>query len=202
MNLKSLLSKIQDPDRTWGEKLQILVRLIQQKNFRILKRLRIIIEPKTKTPRFVGWGMTSTHALPWDLKSSTDIIGLKFLEAENNLLKRLSNGEFVTPSENVLRDMSGYRWRHYFLYWSATLATRFTKSSSCNFVEAGVWEGMTVYFAASALKEETGLQRLPTLSIRCLGLDEIRVLNHKRVRSNRKLFISLFRPDQSQLEGI
>jgi hypothetical protein len=26
-------------------------------------------------------------------------------------------------------------------------------------VEAGVWEGMTVYFAASALKEETGVNR-------------------------------------------
>ena len=157
MNLKSLLSQIWDPDRTWGNKLQILVRLIQRKNFRIFKRLRIIPDPEV--PRFVGWGMTSKHALPWDPRSSTDITGLKFLEAENNLLKRLSNGEFVTPSENAFKNMSGWRWRHYFLYWSATLATRFTKSSSCNFVEAGVWEGMTVYFAASALKEETGVNR-------------------------------------------
>ena len=114
---------------------------------------------KPNPPSFVGWGMTSTHALPWDILSSTDKIGLRFLEAEDRLLKRLSNGEFVTPSENAFQRMSGWRWRHYFLYWSATLATRFTKSSQCNFLEAGVWEGMTVYFAASALKEETGVTR-------------------------------------------
>jgi hypothetical protein len=29
---------------------------------------------KPNTPSFVGWGMTSTHALPWDIESSTDKI--------------------------------------------------------------------------------------------------------------------------------
>ena len=151
VKLRLVISRISNPDRTPQDKFFTLLRIVQ-KTVKKSKQLRIMFKPKA--PRFVGWGMTSTHALPWDLKNSTDITGIKFLEAENILKYRLSNGEFVTPSENTFQNMSGWRWRHYFLYWSATLATRFTKSSSCNFVEAGVWEGMTVYFAASALKEE------------------------------------------------
>jgi hypothetical protein len=104
INLKLLVFKIWDQDRTWGAKWEILTSLIRRK-FKNLKRLRIMKKPNT--PRFVGWGMTSTHALPWDILSSTDKIGLKFLEAEDRLLKRLSNGEFVTPSENAFQRMSG-----------------------------------------------------------------------------------------------
>ncbi len=126
LKFKVILSKILNPNQTWSFKFKILASIIR-KNFKISKQIRIMRKPEA--PSFVGWGMTTRHASPWDLKSSSDITGLNFLETENSLLKLLRNGEFVTPSENSFKNMSGWRWRHYFLYWSASLATRFTKYS-------------------------------------------------------------------------
>ena len=117
---------------------------------------------KPKTPRFTGWGMTSKHALPWDIKNSTDAIGLKFSDVENNLKMLVRDGEFVLTQfrkkSAYIEDPSTYlsylSWRHYLVYWSATLATRFTKTSSYNFVEAGTCDGLTIKFAISALENE------------------------------------------------
>ena len=120
---------------------------------------------KPKTPRFTGWGMTSKHALPWDIKNSTDEIGLKFSDVENKLKKLVRDGEFVlTQFQNdgsyllnpsiALESLS---WRQDIIYWSATLAVRFNKSSSYNFVETGTCDGLTIKFAISALNNEIDL---------------------------------------------
>lgn len=157
MKLKVLLSKIWNSDRTWRNKLLTLASLIQLK-FKKLKRLRIMFKPKA--PRFVGWGMTSVHALPWDVKNSTDLTGLQFLQVDLDFLNRINLGEIYlgfgdNKEVNFSNLLNGLRWRHYIVYWSAKLATRNTNSSrSCNFVESGVWYGMSANYAISALENE------------------------------------------------
>lgn len=159
---KELISALRNPNRKSLEKLQTLVSILQRK-IKTFKRIRIMLKPKT--PRFTGWGMTSKHALPWDIKNSTDAIGLKFSDVENNLKILVRDGEFVlTQFQNggyykldpsvVLNTLS---WRHYLVYWSATLAARFNTSSSYNFVEAGTCDGLTIKFAISALENEISL---------------------------------------------
>ena len=156
---KELISALRNPDRNSLEKLQTLVSIFQRK-VKTFERIRIGLKPKT--PRFTGWGMTSNHALPWDIKNSTDAIGLNFSDVENNLKKLVRDGDFVlTQFQNdgsyVLdpsKTLNYLSWRHYLVYWSATLATRFTKTSSCNFVEAGTCDGLTIKFAISALENE------------------------------------------------
>ena len=115
---------------------------------------------KPKAPRFVGWGMTSVHALPWDVKNSTDLTGLQFLKVDLDFLNRINLGEIYlgfgdNKEVNFLNLLNEHRWRNYIVYWSAKLATRNTKSPrSCNFVEAGVWYGMSTTYAISALENE------------------------------------------------
>ena len=157
---EEFISALRNPDRNSLEKLQTLVSIFQRK-VKTFKRIRIMLKPKT--PRFTGWGMTSKHALPWDQKNSTDKTGLKFSEVESDLKKLLRDGEFVLTqfqtNSSYVEDPSKYlthlSWRHYLVYWSATLATRFTKTSSYNFVEAGTCDGLTIKFAISALENET-----------------------------------------------
>ena len=157
---EEFISALRNPDRNSLEKLQTLVSIFQRK-VKTFKRIRIMLKPKT--PRFTGWGMTSKHALPWDQKNSTDKTGLKFSEVESDLKKLLRDGEFVLTqfqtNSSYIEDPSKYlthlSWRHYLVYWSAMLATRFTKTSSYNFVEAGTCDGLTIKFAISALENET-----------------------------------------------
>ena len=157
---EEFISALRNPDRNSLEKLQTLVSIFQRK-VKTFKRIRIML--KQKTPRFTGWGMTSKHALPWDQKNSTDKTGLKFSEVESDLKKLLRDGEFVLTqfqtNSSYIEDPSKYlthlSWRHYLVYWSAMLATRFTKTSSYNFVEAGTCDGLTIKFAISALENET-----------------------------------------------
>ena len=151
-----------NPNRKSLEKLQTLVSILQGK-VKTFKRIRIMLKPKT--PRFTGWGMTSKHALPWDIKNSTDKTGLKFSEVESNLKKLIKDGEFVLTqfqknssyAEDPSITLNSLSWRHYLVYWSATIATRFSKTSSCNFVEAGTCDGLTIKFAISALENEISL---------------------------------------------
>ncbi len=114
---------------------------------------------KPKNPRFVGWGMTSKHALPWDIVNSADLTGLQFLKVDLDFLNRINLGEiYLGFGDNKEIDASNFlnehRWRDYLIYWSATLAARFNPSSSCNFVEAGTCDGLTIEFAISALENE------------------------------------------------
>ena len=118
---------------------------------------------KPEKERFEGWGMTSKHALPWSLESPSYIIGGKFLQTDTSLQERVCNDEFVLTqyqkNGTYIRDprsvFADQKWRHFIVFWSATIATRFTKSQVCNFVEAGVCDGLTIHFAISALEEET-----------------------------------------------
>ena len=91
-SFKKFIFALRNQDRNSLEKLQLLVSIFYKK-VKTFNRIRIMLKPKT--PRFTGWGMTSKHALPWDIKNSTDAIGLKFFDVENDLKMLVRDGEFV-----------------------------------------------------------------------------------------------------------
>lgn len=145
--------------RTWREKFSTLKKIVRQ-TIKKGKRLRIMLIPKP--PRFAGWGMTSKHFLPWDVKNSFDPTGLDFAEVDTGLLQDIEmgnfdltqmkkNGTYVLEPSEILKTL---RWRHYLVYWSAKFAIKITKSSEINFVEAGVCDGLTINYALSALNKE------------------------------------------------
>ena len=125
------------------------------------KRLRIVIKPKS--PRFIGWGMTSNHFTPWDPKSN-DQVGLEFAKVSKLLLNKIekqkfvlsqmmTNGKYSTTPSNILLQLS---WRHYVIYWTVKYAARFSETSNFNIVEAGVCDGLTVNYAISAAQSTLG----------------------------------------------
>lgn len=164
-------SAIKNRDRSVSQKLKTLIRhgvLILKK----IKRLRIVFKPKP--PRFSGWGMTSKHYLPWEEKNPTDLSGINFARVNNLLKSKVDRNKFILSQvknehllilgkneqgkkigsySNLLTSLS---WRHYIVYWTAIYATRFTRFSQLNLVEAGVCDGLTINFAMSAVKDEIG----------------------------------------------
>jgi len=155
-------SVIRSRDTSVGSKLATITRNIA---FRLdkLKRLRIVL--KSSPPRFDGWGMTSKHYLPWE-ENSTDELGVTFTKVNDLLKEKVRGNKFVLSQFSdsdgkidknyCLTKLNALSWRHYFVYWTAIYATRFTRFSQLNLVEAGVCDGLTVSFAMSAVRDELG----------------------------------------------
>jgi hypothetical protein len=52
-------------------------------------------------------------------------------------------------------------WRHYFVFWSARYASREAGGSVTHLVECGVCDGLTAYFAMSAVKDSGPFRTFP-----------------------------------------
>ena len=50
----------------------------------------------------------------------------------------------------VVEVVAALRWRHYFVHWTASEAAHLESSSTKNFVELGVCDGLTAWYAAHA----------------------------------------------------
>ena len=109
---------------------------------------------------FTGWGMTTdtTTQPPWNNITTgaklNSVAGfnnanekLQILLDRNNF--HLSQFSHVADLEQVLTSL---KWRHYFVYWTALYAARYTKSDEKNLVECGVADGMTAWFSMEALE--------------------------------------------------
>ena len=158
MRIRLFLAKIFNPNRSIGQKLTTLKNL-NLKTLHKLTRLRLMIKPSP--PSHSGWGMSTNHSLPWD--NSLDTVGQQFLKSETDLLNLINQDNFIInwglvkpgyAKPSVSKYLKEARWRNYYIYWSAKLATRFTQTSSHNIVETGVWYGASAYFAISAVKSE------------------------------------------------
>ena len=158
MRIRLFLAKIYNPNRSIGQKLTTLKNL-NLKTLHKLTRLRLMIKPSP--PSHSGWGMSTNHSLPWD--NSLDTVGQQFLKSETDLLNLINQDNFIInwglvkpgyAKPSVSKYLKEARWRNYYIYWSAKLATRFTQTSSHNIVETGVWYGASAYFAISAVKSE------------------------------------------------
>lgn len=158
VRIRLFLAKLFNPNRSIRQKLTTLKKLLLDTMHKLTK-LRLVIKPTP--PSHSGWGMSTNHVLPWDI--STDAIGRQFLKSETDLLNLINQDKFVMnwglvkpgyEKPSVSKYLKEARWRNYYIYWSAKLATRFTHAPSHNFVETGVWYGVSAYFAISAVESE------------------------------------------------
>ena len=112
---------------------------------------------------FNGWGMIATTNLPW--KNTSNIDSLNFERINLSLIKLVKKKKFIISQllreekkeknkiNHVLKTLEELKWRHYIVYISALLAKKSSKKN-INFVECGVCDGLTIYYALNALKNK------------------------------------------------
>ncbi len=111
-----------------------------------------------KYPSFEGWGMTTTTRTPWE-NNGGHALTKSFSVADSKLKTLVKNKGFVLsqfpemfPNVDQMRFLDELNWRHYIVFWSSTYAIKNTKSEQKNLVECGVCDGLTSYYAISAVK--------------------------------------------------
>ena len=110
---------------------------------------------------FSGWGMyTDTFTTPpWaSLIEGVEVdSAIGFKQANVALKSLLDEKKFVLSQFSHLSPQSSaldvLAWRHYIVYWSALSASKATPLGQKNLVEVGTCDGLTSYFAMSALKK-------------------------------------------------
>ncbi len=95
---------------------------------------------------FSGWGMQTVHELPWN---DTDE------ENFRNTCSDLKSNFKFTPNSTGADSFNAdeFMWRHWIVTFSARYALNFTNSTNYNFVECGVGDGMTAFFALREMKK-------------------------------------------------
>ena len=109
---------------------------------------------------FSGWGMyTDTFTTPpWaSLIAGAEVdSALGFKQANANLKSLVCDRKFLLTQFKHLPKQSTalevLAWRHYIVYWSALSAAKATQTPTKNLLEAGTCDGLTAYFAMSALE--------------------------------------------------
>lgn len=101
---------------------------------------------------FVGWKMATGTRVPWQ-DGGSNKLGRGFAECDLRLNEYIALGKVILSQfrrRTVTREVAQLRWRHYIVYWSATLASRIAGGDRKNFVELGVCDGLTTWFASHA----------------------------------------------------
>jgi len=112
----------------------------------IIKKIRDIFRPIK--PEFTGWGMTSVHMPPWKNHQNARI----FLDAAKDV-KKLNFG-LVKSTGTDAYNIDDALWRHWIVSYAIKHAMNFCKSSESNFVECGVGEGISAFFALKQIQNK------------------------------------------------
>lgn len=117
----------------------------------VLGRATIVnISPVT----FSGWKMATGTETPWH-KGGTNSLSQAFSECDLEMLRLIASRKVILTQfrpESVGLEVAQLRWRHYFVFWSASYACQIKGNGPRNFVEMGVCDGLTAWFASSARK--------------------------------------------------
>jgi len=104
---------------------------------------------------FSGWGMTTNTFPPW--RDPANELAKDFLKTHEAIVEAVTEGRFKLSQWDAIKDVKdkeallrGLMWRHYIVFWSARYAQL---TGGKNIVECGVCDGLTVYFAMTALKK-------------------------------------------------
>lgn len=169
------------------------------------KILNLRVMQKPSVPAFVGWGMTSKAALPWDTASGSDLIGRAFDTADKNFKDLLLSGHFVLSQyetrgnnfEGVESLLKTKKYRHFYVFWSAVAASRLKSSGSAGFVEAGTCDGMTAYFADAALNWDNPLNAHSDFSLydSWAPMESRHLTDSEKHRSGKYSYLSLRRTE-------
>ena len=114
------------------------------------KFMKNFYQPVPPTPKFSGWGMTPLSEHAWIDKFDCDV----FRQSCENLKKF----EFTPSTVKKPYDEYTYslNYRHYFISFCANYAIKFVQTDSHNFVECGVNDGITAFFALNELSDKLG----------------------------------------------
>src|SRR5207245_7668408 len=88
-----------------------------------------------------GWGMRTIHELPWNDEYDGEI----FRKASIDIKKIEFSKESTTGIDR--NNVDTLLWRHWIVSFSIRHAIEFVESNSFNFVECGVADGITAFFA-------------------------------------------------------
>lgn len=111
------------------------------------------------TPSFQGWGMSTFTHTPWGRATNLGEMELEFNLTHNKLLKLVQTRHFDLTQykgENLAKVLETLMWRHYVVFWSASFAGKNARNGTKNFVECGVCDGLTSFFALSAASQGSG----------------------------------------------
>jgi O-methyltransferase len=111
------------------------------------------------TPSFRGWGMSTFTHTPWGNATDLGDIERAFNDVSNKLLGLVQDDSFrltqFKPSDRTMM-LESLLWRHYMVFWSASFAAKNAPNGANNFVECGVCDGLTAFFALSAAAQSDG----------------------------------------------
>lgn len=119
------------------------------------KTLAFVTFRTIKKPTFSGWGMTTFTSTPWDVNSNQST----FKDSNEIVTQKILNGELILSQfsylnkTQLLKELNNLQWRHYIVFWSAEYVIKSCKGSN-NFVECGVCDGLTIFYAILASKKE------------------------------------------------
>jgi len=126
---------------------------------RIIEIYRVITgRPENTT--FNGWGMkTYTTMPPWLSASEPNNATKAFIKTHEKLLLKVNKSEFklsqFEDGRDINKTLESLMWRHYIVFSSVWMVLEREKSNSeiAEFVECGVCDGLTSYYALSAVQE-------------------------------------------------
>lgn len=101
---------------------------------------------------FVGWKMATGTRVPWH-DGGSNTLAQAFAQCDRELAGYIDLRQVVLSQfqpKSVMTEITQLRWRHYLVYWSATVASRIAGGDQRNFVEMGVCDGLTAWFASHA----------------------------------------------------
>lgn len=111
------------------------------------------------TPSFRGWGMSTFTHTPWGSATDLGDTEVAFNTAYNKLLGLVRSNTFKLTQfkpEDRVEMLESLMWRHYIVFWSASFAAKNASAGTNNFVECGVCDGLTSFFALSAASQGGG----------------------------------------------
>ena len=109
---------------------------------------------------FSGWGMytDSSTTPPWmTLIEGAEVdSAIGFKQTDLTLKSLLDDKRFILSQFTHLplqsSALEALAWRHYIVYWTALSAAKATRAGTKNLVEAGTCDGLTAYFAMTAMR--------------------------------------------------
>jgi hypothetical protein len=100
---------------------------------------------------FKGWQMTTCQAIPWGEDNEEN-----FLIQTNNAIKK--NFSFTISHRRAMMDQ--LLWRHWNVSYAIRHAIEFIEKKDLEFVECGVADGITCYFAISELRRQLKMGKI------------------------------------------
>ena len=102
-------------------------------------------------PKFSGWGMTTQHEPPWNVEYGEEIFRKACVDIKNNF-------EFTKNTADISqKNIDTLRWRHWIVSYAIRHAIEFSRCTYYNFIECGVGDGCTAFFA---LREICGNKKI------------------------------------------